>query len=404
MISAKSDFPIFKSSSQQRPLVYLDSGASAQKPSCVVDKMNEVLSTNYANIHRGLYKLSQDVTQAYEQARSTISDFIGAASSNELIFTRNATESLNLIASSWGSFNLKAGDEIILTEMEHHANIVPWQLLRDKIGIHIKVIPVSDDGLLQLDVLDELLSTRTRVVSFTQVSNALGTCNNVNKISKIIRSFNPEIKICVDGSQAVVHRPVNMQDLDCDFYVFTGHKLYGPTGIGCLWAREETLNAMPPYQGGGDMIERVTFEKTTYQNSPARFEAGTPAIVEAIGLAEAVTYMQTIGMQNIQQHEGELYRYMLGKVKQIDGLKLYADHSDKAAILSFTADWAHISDIAMILDQCGVCVRTGHHCCMPLMQRYGIEGTVRASMGVYNDTDDVDIFIDGLNKAKRMLS
>lgn len=404
MLDKKLDFPAFEKTMNSKQLVYLDTGASAQKPQCVIDSLTDNLSHNYANIHRGLYKLSQDITQSYEQARSTIATFIGATSSNELVFTRNATESLNLIAGSWGRSNLKSGDEIIISLMEHHANIVPWYLLSEQLGVKIKVIPLTKEGDLDYNAFEKMLSTDTKLVSITHVSNALGTTVNISKISEIIKLSNPKTKLCVDGSQAVVHRHINIQDLGCDFYCFTGHKLYGPTGIGCLWAKENILNSMPPYQGGGDMIETVSFDKISYQKAPARFEAGTPPIVEAIALSEAVKYLQSIGMDEIRNHENSLYEYAMLQLNEIDGLNFYGSAPNKAAIISMTADWAHISDIAMILDQCGVAVRSGHHCCMPLMQHYGIEGTIRASMGIYNNKNDIDIFVESLKKAKRMLS
>ena len=404
MLNKKSDFPIFNNHINGKNLVYLDTGASAQKPQCVIDCLTGQLSHKYANIHRGLYKLSQDITQSYEQARSTLSTFIGASSEKELIFTRNTTESINLIASSWGRSNLKKGDEIILSEMEHHANIVPWYEIAREKGAVIKVIPVTDEGELDYDAYESLLSTRTKIVSVTHTSNALGTINNINKIKELINKINPEIVLCVDGSQAVVHSLINIQELGCDFYVFTGHKLYGPNGIGVLWGKEELLNAMPPYQGGGDMIVDVSFDNITYQNAPARFEAGTPAITEAIALAEAAKYLNDIGMDKIEQHEKELFNYVMPKLQNIDGLRFYGTSTNKAPIISFAADWAHHTDIGMILDQCGVAVRSGHHCCMPLMKRYGIEGTIRASIGLYNTKEDLDIFVEALNKAKRMLA
>ena len=400
----RDDFPVLQREMNGKPLAYLDTAASAQKPQAVIDAMNSTLSDHYSNIHRGLYEFSQKTTADFEVARGKIAKFIGVLNENEIIFTRNATESINLVAQSWGRANLKSGDEVILTEMEHHANIVPWQLLRDQVGIVLKIVPVLDDGTLDLHAYGKLLSKRTRLVSAVHVSNALGTINPVKKISEIAKNFNPKIKILIDGAQALVHGTVNVSDIGCDFYVFTGHKLYGPTGIGVLWGRAEILNAMPPYQGGGDMIEKVTFEKTTYKDAPARFEAGTPAIAEVIGLGAAVGYLSHIGMKVISENELKLLSYTLKQLEKIDGLKFYGTSKDKAGIVSFTADWGHPSDIGMILDQCGVAVRTGHHCCMPLMQRFGIEGTVRASLGLYTNEDDIDALVDGLKKAKAMLS
>lgn len=387
-----------------KPLAYLDSAASAQKPQAVIDAMSDVMSYHYSNIHRGLYNFSQVTTHLYEAVRFKVSEFIGAASEKEIVFTRNTTEAINLAAQSWGRTFLKQGDEIILSELEHHANIVPWQLLRDAIGIVIKVIPVTPDGALDVDVYQRLLSTRTKLISVAHISNALGTISPVKRIIELARAFNPGIKVLLDGSQAVVHSSVHMPDLDCDFYVFTGHKLYGPTGVGVLWARSEILQSMPPYQGGGDMIETVTFEKTTYKDAPARFEAGTPDIVSVIGLGAAIDYIRLIGIEEIAAYEHALFQKAMDDLSDIKGLKFYGTAAEKAPIISFTADWGHPSDIAMILDQCGVAVRTGHHCCMPLMKRYGIEGTIRASLGLYTNEDDIAALVRGLKKAKGMLS
>lgn len=297
------------------------------------------------------------------------------------------------------------GDEVIISGMEHHANIVPWQLLRDQIGIAIKIIPVLDDGTLDFDAFGKLLSNKTRLVSVVQVSNALGTINPVEDMIEAVRAFNSDIKILIDGSQGIVHGAVNVTALDCDFYVFTGHKLYGPTGIGVLYGRADILNAMPPYQGGGDMIEHVTFDKTTYKDAPARFEAGTPAIVEVIGLGAAIDYVAQIGMVAIAAQETKLLAYALGQLRAVPGLKLYGPVSGhRAGIMSFTAEWGHPGDIAMILDQCGVAVRSGHHCCQPLMQRFGIDATLRASLGLYSNEADINSLVNGLMKAKELLS
>ncbi len=403
MMDLRKDFPIFQNSMNGKRFTYLDTGASAQKPQKVIDSMNQTIVNNYSNIHRGLYNFSQLITEQYERARANIADFF-SVDEKEIIFTRNATESINLIAQSWARNNLSQGDEIIITQMEHHANIVPWQILREEIGIVIKVIPVLDDGTLDLESYKNLLSDKTKLVSIVHISNSIGIVNNVKYISDIAKKFNPEIKLLVDGSQAVVHNLINISDIGCDFYVFSGHKLYGPTGIGILWGKYSLLETMPPYQGGGDMIETVTFEKTIFQKPPARFEAGTPAIIEAIGLGAAIDYLKSIDMNNIFAHEKELYNYAMDSLSNIDGLKFYGISKNKAAIISFCADWGHMSDIAMILEQCGVAVRTGHHCCMPLMQRFNIEGTVRASFGCYNNKEDVDIFVKSLEKAKDMLS
>lgn len=400
----REDFPILQEKMNGRPLAFLDSAASAQKPRSVMEAMRDLFEHNYANVHRGLYRFSQVTTHQYEAVRSKAADFINAPSGNEIVFTRNSTEGINLVAQSWGRTFLRQGDEIILSGMEHHANIVPWQLLRDQIGIHLRIIPVLGDGTLDLEAFEGLLSDKTRLVSLVHVSNALGTINPVQKMVKTVKNFNPEIKVLLDGSQAVVHGPVDVQALGCDFYVFTGHKLYGPTGAGVLWGRFDLLEAMPPYQGGGDMIETVSFEKTAYKAPPARFEAGTPAIAEVIGLGAAIDYLGAIGMEAIAAHEKGLLAYALQELERIEGLTCYGRAPEKAGIVSFVADWAHPSDIAMILDQCGVAIRTGHHCCMPLMKRLGVEGTARASLGLYTNKNDIDALVAGLKKAKEMLA
>ncbi|HEY8189765.1 MAG TPA: cysteine desulfurase [Micavibrio sp.] len=399
----RSDFPVLQKTMNGKPVSFLDTASSAQKPRVVMDAMRAAMDTEYANIHRGLYQFSQATTAKFEAARSKVADFIGAASDKEIVFTRNATESINLAAQSWGRANLKPDDEIILSGMEHHANIVPWQLLRDQIGVVIRVIPVLDDGTLDMAAFEKLLSPRTRFVSVGHISNALGTINPVAAMIKMARSYNPDIKIMIDGAQGIVHGAVDITALDPDFYAFTGHKIYGPTGVGVLYGRYEVLQSMPPYQGGGDMIERVAFDKTTYKDAPARFEAGTPAIAEIIGLGAAIDYVAAIGMDAIAAHEAELMDYAWDRLAEVPGLKYYGPSENRAGILSFTAEWGHPGDIAMILDQCGVAVRTGHHCCMPLMQRLGIEGTVRASLGLYSNTDDIDALTGALLKARELL-
>lgn len=397
------DFPAMALEVNGKKLSYLDSAASAQKPRAVMDAMVDSMCEHYANIHRGLYHFSRVTTQLYEGARVKMGEFINAPSDKGIVFTRNTTEGINLVAQSWGRANMKAGDEIIVTQMEHHANIVPWHLLAEQIGVVIKFIPVTPQGVLDISALDDLLSEKTKFVSFVHISNALGTINPAEEIVKKVRAYNADIKILIDGSQSVVHMPVDVQALDCDFFAFTGHKIYGPTGVGVLWGREELLNAMPPYQGGGDMIETVTMEGSTYKNAPARFEAGTPAIVQAIGLGAAVDYMHAIGVEAIAAHEAALLTYMQDKIALVGGIKTYGPAEGRAGILSFTADWAHASDIALILDKCGVAVRTGHHCCMPLMKALGVDATIRASLGMYSNKDDVDALIAGLKKAKDML-
>lgn len=399
----RNDFPVLQKKMSGKPVAYLDSASSAQKPRVVIEAMREVLENDYANIHRGLYQFSQETTRKFEAVRQKLADFIGAASEKEIIFTRNATESINLVAQSWGRNFLKAGDEVILSGMEHHANIVPWQLLRDQIGIVIKVIPVRDDFTLDPGAFEKLLGPKTKFIALVQISNALGTINPVAEMIATARRFNPDIKILIDGAQGIVHGAVNVTAMDPDFYVFTGHKLYGPNGVGVLYGRYDLLQAMPPYQGGGDMIERVTFDHTTYKDAPARFEAGTPAITEVIGLGAAIDYVALIGMDNIAAQEAELLDYAFDRLAEIDGLVHYGPDKNRAGIISFTASWGHSSDIAMILDQCGVAVRSGHHCCMPLMQRFGLEGTLRASLGLYSNADDINALAEALQKARALL-
>ena len=396
----RDDFPLLSTTMHGKPLAFLDSGASAQKPRAVIEAMDAVLSGGYSNIHRGLYEISQNLTSEFEAVRRKVAAFINASTDKEIVFTRNSTEGINLVAQSWGRATLRAGDEIILTAMEHHANIVPWQLLCEQIGCVVKVVPVTEDGMLDIAAYQALLSDKTKLVGCVHISNALGTINPVADMIKTARAFNPDIKILVDGSQSVVHMAVDVQAMDADFFVFTGHKLYGPTGIGVLYGKYDVLEGMPPYQGGGDMIERVSFSGTTYKEPPFRFEAGTPAIVEVIGLGAAIDYVTEAGLDKIALHEQALLDYATPLVKDVKGLVLYgpADTTHKAGILSFTIDGTHPSDVGMVLDQCGVAVRTGHHCCMPLMEHMGIDATVRASFGMYTNKDDVDALVFGLNK------
>jgi cysteine desulfurase/selenocysteine lyase len=398
----RADFPVLDAQMNGKPLAFLDSAASAQKPQAVIDAMNAVLTSGYSNIHRGLYSISQQLTSDFEDVRSKVAEFIQASSDKEIVFTRNSTESINLVAQSWGRTHLKADDEVILSEMEHHANIVPWQILEEQIGIKIKVIPVLEDGTLDMEAYKALLSEETRLVAVAHISNALGTINPVNEIIQIAHDFNPDIKTLIDGSQGVVHLAVDVQFLDCDFYVFTGHKLYGPSGIGVLYGKYDVLDTMSPYQGGGDMIERVSFDGTTFKQPPYRFEAGTPAIVEVIGLGAAIGYVQGIGYDAMEKQERTLVEYGHQRLQEIEGLKLYGPDQGKIGVFSFTLEDAHTSDIGMILDQCGVAVRAGHHCCMPLMQRFGIDGTIRASLGLYSNRADIDQLIDGLKKVKEL--
>lgn len=401
--SLRQDFSVLDKEMNGKRLAYLDTASSAQKPWAVIEVLREVVELKYSNIHRGLYKLSQDLTSEYEAVRGKVAEFIGAGAAKEIIFTKNTTEGINMIANSWGGKFLSADDEIILSEMEHHANIVPWQLLQEKIGFKIKVLPITKEGELDLSKLDELLSEKTKLVSFVHVSNALGTINPAKKIIQTIKGFNSDIKVLLDGSQSVVHLDIDVQDLGCDFFVFTGHKLYGPTGVGVVYGRYDVLEDMPPYQGGGDMIETVSFDGTTYKEPPFRFEAGTPPITQVIGFGAALDYLSSIDARVLEMHEQEMLRLMNMGLKDIDGVTIYGDLPNKSGIVSFNLDGLHMSDVASILDQCGVAVRSGHHCCMPLMKALGVEGTIRASIGLYTIKDDIDQFIEGLKKAKDML-
>lgn len=400
----RDDFPIFEKKMSGEPLVYLDTASSAQKPQSVIDAMTAVMQGHYANIHRGLYEFSQATTAAFEAVRGKVKTFINAASENEIVYTRNTTEAINLVAYSWGRQNLTSDDEIILTQLEHHANIVPWQLLQGEIGFAIKVVPIKSDGSLDLSAFDALLGPKVKFMGLVHISNALGVKNPVAEMIAKARAVRPDIVTLVDGSQSAVHGAIDVQALECDFFTFTGHKLYGPSGVGILYGREALLNSMPPYQGGGDMIETVSFEKgTTYKKAPARFEAGTPAIVDVIGLGAAIDYVLSISAKAIEAHEAQLLSYATERLRSIEGVTIYADVENKAAVLSFNVEGAHSSDVGMILDQCGVAVRTGHHCAMPLMEALGVDSTIRASFGLYNNKEDCDKLYEALIKAKKML-
>ncbi len=399
----RQDFPALAGKMNNQALVYLDSAASAQKPHAVIQAMSRHMTHGYANIHRGLYEYSSTLTSQYEAVREKVASFIGATSLNEIIFTRNTTEGINLVAQSWGCTNINPGDEIVITTMEHHANIVPWQLVAAERGANIKIWPITNDGTLDIAQLPTLINARTKILSLAHVSNVLGTVNDIKSIIRAARAINPNIIVLVDGSQAVVHGPVNVTDLDADFYAFTGHKLYGPTGVGVLYGKQSILQSMPPFMGGGDMIERVSFAGTTYRDPPYRFEAGTPAIIEVIGLGAAIDYLNNIGRINIQAHEHALTAYLGDALRKVPGIHILGPR-DRIGLFAFYSDWAHPSDIAMILDQSGIAVRTGHHCAMPLHDHLGLTGTVRVSLGLYNNADDVDRFISALTKAKEMLS
>jgi len=392
----RADFPILKETVYGKPLVFLDSGASAQKPRQVLDAMTRAYEKHYANVHRGIYRLSQDATDAYEAARETVRRFINAADMREVVFTRNSTEAINLVANSYGWGMLKPGDEVLITHLEHHANIVPWQMLRDRHGIVLKVAPIDDDGQLIWDAFDALLTERVKLVGMAHVSNTLGTVLPVAEAIKLAHARGA--KVLIDGSQAVQHMPVDMQTLDADFYVFTGHKLYGPTGIGVLYGKQALLEAMPPWQGGGDMILSVTFEKSEWADLPHKFEAGTPAFVEAIGLAAAIDYVQSVGLEAIAAHEHDLTEYATRRLGAINSLRIIGTAPGKAGVISFVLGGIHPHDIGTILDREGIAVRVGQHCAHPVMERFDVPATVRASFGMYNTRAEVDALCDGLRR------
>jgi cysteine desulfurases, SufS subfamily len=397
----RADFPILGQQVYNKPLVYLDNAATTQKPQVVIDAMTHYYETLNSNIHRGVHALSQKATEEFEVARRCVQQFINAAHDYEVIFTRGATESINLVASSFGRSFIQEGDEIIISGMEHHSNIVPWQFVCEDRKAHLKVLPFDDRGELCIDQLESLITTRTKIVAVTHVSNTLGTCNPVAEIVRIAHAHN--VPVMIDGAQAVAHHPVDVQALDCDFYCFSGHKMYGPMGIGVMYGKESWLNQMKPYQGGGEMISTVTFEKTTYNELPFKFEAGTPAVGDAIGLRTAIEYMQQIGIENIAKHEETLLHYATGQLLQIDGLRIYGQSSHKAAVISFLVGNIHPYDMGVLLDHQGVAVRTGHHCTQPIMDRYGIPGTVRASFALYNTKEEVDTLVAAVKRAAQML-
>lgn len=396
----REDFPILSRQIYGKPLVYFDNGATTQKPLCVLDAMrNEYLNVN-ANVHRGVHYLSQQATDLHEAARETVRKFINAPKVEEVIFTRGTTESLNLVVSSFGDRFLSEGDEVIVSVMEHHSNIVPWQLLAAKKGIAIKVIPMTDEGDVIMEEYEKLFNERTRIVSITQVSNVLGTINPVKEMIRIAHEH--EVPVMVDGAQSTPHMKVDVQDLDCDFFAFSGHKIYGPTGIGVLYGKEKLLDEMPPYQGGGEMIESVSFEKTTFEKLPFKFEAGTPDYVATHGLATALNYVTELGLDNIFAHEQELTRYAMEQLKEIPGMRLFGTSQHKDAVISFLVGDIHHLDMGTLLDRLGIAVRTGHHCAEPLMHRLGISGTVRASFALYNTKEEVDALVAGIKRVSQM--
>ena len=396
----RKDFPILSRKIYDKPLVYLDNAATTQKPLCVLDAMREEYLNVNSNVHRGVHWMSQQATELHEAARETIRKFINARSTAEVVFTRGTTEGLNLIASSYSDGFMQTGDEVIVSEMEHHSNIVPWQLAAQRKGIVVKVIPITDKGELNLDEFADLFTSKTKIVSITHVSNVLGTINPVNEIVRI--AHEPHVPVVIDGAQSTPHFKVDMQVMDCDFFVFSGHKMYGPTGIGVLYGKEEWLEKLPPYQGGGEMIENVSFEKTTFERPPLKFEAGTPDYIATHGLAKAIEYMSSIGIENIQKYEQSLTEYATERLKSIDGMRIFGKSAHKDAVISFLVCNIHHMDMGTLLDRLGIAVRTGHHCAQPLMARLGVLGTVRASFALYNTKEEIDILTDGISRVTAM--
>jgi cysteine desulfurase / selenocysteine lyase len=398
----RRDFPILTRMQDGKQLVYLDNAATSQKPQSVIDSISNYYLTYNANIHRGVYQLSEDSTLAYEEARMKVQKWINANESREIIFTRGTTEAINLVAQSYGRFHIKEGDEIIISNMEHHANIVPWQVLCEEKNAKLRIIPITDSGELIMEEFLKLINDRTKFVSVNQISNTLGTLNPVKEIISISHGRN--IPVLIDGAQAAPHMRIDVQDLDCDFYAFSGHKMFGPTGIGVLYGKAELLESMPPYQTGGDMIKSVTFEKTLFNELPFKFEAGTPNISGAIGLSAAIDYLENLDFQQTEQHENELLGYATRKLKEIEGLKIIGTAKHKAPVISFVIENIHPHDIGTILDSEGIAIRTGHHCTQPLMKRFNVPATARASFAFYNTKEEVDKLVEGIHKVKRVLS
>ncbi len=396
----RADFPILSREVYGKPLVYLDNGATTQKPRQVVEAMVDEYYNVNANVHRGVHFLSQQATDLHEASREVVRAFIHARSTNEIIFTRGTTESINLLAFSLGEAMVREGDEVVVSAMEHHSNIVPWQMMCERKGAQLRVIPMTDEGDLELEALEGLLTKRTRIVCCTQVSNVLGTVNPIKEMVRI--AHDKGIPVLVDGAQSVPHMQVDMQDLDCDFFAFSGHKVYGPTGVGVLYGKEAWLEKLPPYQGGGEMIKNVTFQKTTYNTLPYKFEAGTPDYVATHALATALNYVNGLGMENIEAHERELTRYALEQLQRIEGIRIIGRAQQRDAVISFLVGDIHHLDMGTLLDRLGIAVRTGHHCAEPLMRRLGIEGTVRASFALYNTKEEVDVLVDGIERIRKM--
>ena len=397
----RQQFPILQQSENGQPLVYLDNGATSQKPLSVIETIERYYRQQNANVHRGVYGLSERATELYEGAREKVRGFLNANSTKEIVFVRGVTEAVNLVAQSWARTFLKSGDEVLITEMEHHSNIVPWQLLREQIGIRLRVLPMNDKGEVCLGAMADMVNEHTKLVSVTHMSNALGTINNVKRMAEIAHSVGA--KIMVDGAQATAHLKVDVQDIDCDFYALSGHKMYGPTGIGVLYAKKELLEIMPPYQGGGDMIYSVTFDATEFNVLPYKFEAGTPNIAGGIGLGAAVDFLLGLGLDKVAAYEDELLHYATAKLKKIEGLRIIGEAEKKGGVISFIIDGIHPHDMATLMDQDGICVRASHHCAMPVMQHFKVPSTVRASFGVYNNFEDIDRLVASIEEAKEML-
>ncbi len=396
----RADFPILQQKVHGKPLVYFDNAATNQKPQCVIDTIANYYSNENSNIHRGVHSLSQKATLAFENARETVKNFINANSSSEIIFTRGTTESINLVAQSFGKKFINQGDEVIISAMEHHSNIVPWQMICEEKGAILKVIPFFENGELNMKAFEDLLSEKTKIIAVTHVSNALGTINPIKEIITKAHEYN--IPVLIDGAQGIAHSPVDVQDLDCDFYCFSGHKIYAPMGIGVLYGKAKWLDAMPPYHGGGEMIKVVTFEKTTYNDLPFKFEAGTPNVGDVLALETALNYVSELGIENISKYEDDLLQYATNEVSKIDGIRIYGTAKHKSAVLSFLIGNIHPFDAGTIIDHFGVAVRTGHHCAQPLMDIYKIQGTIRASFAFYNTKAEIDVLITAVKKVKEM--
>ena len=402
IMAVREQFPVLTRTVHGKPLIYFDNAATVQRPLCVIEAMDDFYRRYNANVHRGVHQLSVEASEAFEQARADVCRFLNAASEREIVYTRGTTEAVNLVANSYLAPRLKPGDEILITHMEHHANIVPWQLLCERTGAKLKVVPINDRGELLLDALADLISERTRLIGVVHVSNALGTVNPVAEICALARQHG--VPVLVDGAQATPHEVIDVQALGCDFYCLSAHKMYGPTGIGVLWAREALLEEMPPWQGGGEMIQWVSFEGTTYNDIPHRFEAGTPNISGAIGLGAAIRWLEEIGVEHIKAHEQRLLDLATDRMSQVDGLRIIGQAANKGPVISFTLEGAHPNDIGTIIDHHGVALRTGHHCAMPLMQFFEVPATARVSFAVYNLHSEIDVFLEGLQQAREMLA